>query len=449
MKQSKLLMVALGVACLAALAVQALAQGVMILKSFPADSGRGYYRDMPDGSGAVGPEHVVDFDGLNVVVHDKATGRVLKRMTQVEFWSKVEPANTLVPPQPDSPRMLYDPVSSRWIAVLLSEHKGHQYLAVSTSVDPTKPWKGGQLSKEKQQLLLKIGVDRNGFYMTINSGEDCIVIPKADLIAPGGPDLANMVIFHNLALEALPATDFNPAKAPDAPEVLLNKEFGDDCGKLFLYKVTWKGKTPSISDQQVIPLSKNYRTRAQVRGLMAAAQPAPGDIIRTDAGRRTDSVYPYGDSVYGVNCARLSDESRQGILWYQVRVSDGKLLQEGYVYDPNCDYFNPTLAVDQDGNVGISCTKSSATEFPSAYVLMHAKGDAPNTMRKPVVAVPGTTYFRVEKPKALGLDWGRYSVTCIDPSNPRLFWTCQEYAGSEVPGQWCTAWVSFQLEPTK
>jgi hypothetical protein len=38
-----------------------------------------------------------------------------------------------------------------------------------------------------------------------------------------------MAVFHNLALEALPATDLNPRKAPDAPQVLLNKEFGDDC----------------------------------------------------------------------------------------------------------------------------------------------------------------------------------------------------------------------------
>jgi hypothetical protein len=281
--------------------------------------------------------------------------------------------------------------------------------------------------------------------MTVNFGEDCIVIPKADLIASGGPELTKMVTFHNLPLEALPAKDFNPAKASDAPAVLLNKEFGDDCGKLFMHKITWNGKTPSISHVQVIPLSKNYRTRARVRGLMAAVQPSPGDVIRTDAGRRTNSVYPYGDSVYGVNCARLSDESRQGILWYQVRVSDGKFLQEGYVSDPTCDYFNPTLAVDSDGNVGISCTKSSATEFPSAYVMMHAKGDAPNTIRKPVPAVTGTTYFRVDKPGALGLDWGRYSVTWIDPSDPGLFWTCQEYGGSGVPGQWCTSWIAFAL----
>ncbi len=445
MKRIHLSIVGLVIPILAGPAGQSPAQDVTVVKSFPADSDHGYYRAMPDGSGAVGPEHIVTFDGLNVIFHDKATGRILKKMTQVEFWSTVEPANALVPQQPDSPRMLYDPVSGRWLAVLLSEHKGHQYLAVSTSSDPTKPWKGVQLSKEKQQLLLKIGVDKNGFYMTINSGEDCLVVPKVDLVAPAGPDLTNMVVFHNLSLEALPATDFNPAKAPDAPEVLLNKEFGDDCGKLFMYRITWKGKTPSISDQQVVPLSKNYRTRAQVRGLMAAVQPQPGDIIRTDAGRRTGSVYPNGDSVYGVNCARSSDESRQGILWYQVRVSDGKLLQEGYVYDPTCDYFNPTLAVDRDGNVGISCTKSSATEFPSAYIMMRAKGDEPNTMRKPAPVVPGTTYFRVDKPGVLGLDWGRYSVTWIDPSDPRLFWTCQEYAGSEAPGQWCTAWVAFQF----
>ncbi len=449
MKHIKLLMAALAVAIVAGLPVQSRAQGVTVVKSFPADSDRGYYRDMPDGSGSVGPKHIMDFDGLNVVVHDKATGNVLLKKTQKEFWASVEPANTLVPPQPDSPRLLYDALSDRWFAVLLSAHQGYIYLAVSTSSDPTKPWKGVALTKEKQQLLLKIGVDKNGFYITLNFGEDCITIPKSDLIAPGGPDLTHMAVFHDLALEALPATDLNPGKAPDSPQVLLNKEFGDDCGKLYMYKIAWKGQNASISQQQVIPLSKNYRTHARTRGLMAAVQPPPGDIIRTDAGRRTVSLYAHRESVYGCNCAKLSDESRHGILWYQVRVSDGGLLQEGFVYDPSCDYFNPTLAVDEAGNIGMSCTKSSATEFPSAYIMMHAAGDAPGTMRKPVLAVAGTTYFRVAKAGPLGLDWGRYSVTCIDPSNPRLFWTCQEYANSTVDGQWCTAWTSFQLEPPK
>jgi hypothetical protein len=33
-----------------------------------------------------------------------------------------------------------------------------------------------------------------------------------------------MAVFQNLALDVSPASDWNPQKAPDAPEVLLNKE---------------------------------------------------------------------------------------------------------------------------------------------------------------------------------------------------------------------------------
>ena len=118
MKLIKLLKAALGVPILAGLAVQSLAADITIVKSFPGDSDKGYYRDMPDDSGAVGPDHVVDFDGLNVVVHDKKTGAILLKQTQNEFWASVEPVNTLLPPQPDSPRLLYDPTCGRWIAVL-------------------------------------------------------------------------------------------------------------------------------------------------------------------------------------------------------------------------------------------------------------------------------------------------------------------------------------------
>jgi hypothetical protein len=101
--------------------------------------------------------------------------------------------------------------------------------------------------------------------------------------------------------------------------------------------------------------------------------------------------------------------------------------------------------VDRDGNVGIGCTRTTATEFPSVYVTIHAAGDPPGTVRKPVRAVPGTTYFRVTKPNKFGSQFGNYSSTCIDPTNPGVFWTCQEYADSTTPDQWCTAWAAFKL----
>ena len=81
----------------------------------------------------------------------------------------------------------------------------------------------------------------------IHTLHDCIAIPKEDLLAAGGPGLANLATFKRLEHDSFPATDLNPEKAPSDPVVILNKEFGNDCGKLCMYKITWQGKTANIS----------------------------------------------------------------------------------------------------------------------------------------------------------------------------------------------------------
>jgi hypothetical protein len=173
----------------------------------------------------------------------------------------------------------------------------------STTSDPTAPWKGVKFPTPPHNYGAKAGLDKNGFYLTLHNGHErtheahtCSAIPKADLIASNGPDLSHLQAFPGLEIESFPATDLDPDKAPDAPEVLLNKEFGNVAGKLYMYRITWSGTQASISDVQTIALSRTY------------------------------------------------------------------------------------------------------------------------------------------------------STTCVDPSNPRLLWTCQEYANSTVDRQWCTAWVAFQRE---
>src|SRR5277367_3662828 len=74
----------------------------------------------------------------------------------------------------------------------------------------------------------------------------------------------------------------------------------------------------------------------------------------------------------------------------EIRASDGALLQEGFVDDPNCDYLAPSLAVDAYGNIGLGCSRSSETEFPSVYVMVHSANDPMNAMRPPVLAAKGT-----------------------------------------------------------
>jgi hypothetical protein len=427
--------------------------GVTILTTFPGDSGPGP-KDAPDVSGAVGPNHVVDFNNAHVVIHDKKTGKVIRRMTQTEFWKAANPAFDF--PKLNDPRLLYDPLSRRWFAVIAELKKlSVGYLAVSESSDPTKGWKAIKLPMEPTDPGMKLGVDRNGLYIAfyVITGDTHTMmsvhaIPIADAIAPDGPSLAHLQTFSKLEIECFPATDLNPNKAPDAPAILLHHEFGNSFSKMFMYKITWAGKTASISKMQTIPLSKTYIIPNGGSLKNRAAQPAPGEMLRADEGRRTLCVYQHGGSLFTCNEAKRTIDSRCGVFWCEVRAKDGVLLQEGFVDAPDCDYLVPSLAVDAAGNVGLACTRTSAKEFPSVYVMMHAAKDPPNTMRPAVLAAKGTTVFSSNRPSKYGLAWGNYSSTCVDPSDPTVLWTCQQYATSSAPGQWTTCWVAFK-QPVK
>jgi hypothetical protein len=436
----------LGLLAVAGASVPARAADVEVVSSFEGNKGPGW-KAAANVMGAVGPRHVVDFTVGGFTVHDKATGKVLRHLSQRAFWNQVEPAKA-IDPQKDAndPWMVYDPLSERWFATVAGTDPADSFLAVSASSNPTKAWKGVKLPLPRIDPGLKIGVDKNGLYISCANGAsntkealDLYVIPKADAIAPDGPVLTRAQTFPKLVYAAFPAVDLDANKGANAPAILLNNEFGGPtCSKLYLYKITWRGPKASISEAQTIPLSKIYQTPR-----MEGIQPEGGVKLVEAGGRRNNCAFVRGGSVFACNGAKRTAGSRPGILWYEVRIRDGALLQEGLVDDPDCDYLYPSMAVDRRGNIGIGCTWTSATEFPSVCVMMHGVGDPAGTMRPPVIAVKGTTGF-----KYLGVtatNFSNYSTTCIDPSAGDLLWTYQGYANSAVDRQWCTAWAAFKL----
>jgi hypothetical protein len=437
--------------CCSLVPAMALAQDVTVLTSFPGDSGPGP-KDNPDNTGGVGPSHVVDCTDANIVIHDKKTGKVLRRRTQTEFWKDAEPGFTL--PKLNDPRMTYDPLAERWYTVVQAQDATpYGFLAVSRSSDPTQGWRGVRLPMEPANLGMKLGFDKNGIYVTfiVMTGDThtmhgCLAIPKAEAIVADGPRLAHAQSFTDLEIESFPATDIDPNKPADAPELILNREFGNSFSKMYLYRLTWSGKTATLSKARIIPLSRTYQSpnAASMRG--RARQPAPGDRVRADEARRTTCVYAHGGSIFSCNAAKDTLDSRCGIFWCEIRASDGALVQEGFVDAPDCDYLVPSLAVDANGNIGLGCTRTSETEYPSVCVMMHAAGDPKNTMRPPVLAARGTTVFSSSRPGKYGLGWGNYNSTCVDPSDPTILWTYQEYATSKVPSRYTTCWAAFKLK---
>lgn len=424
-------------------------KNLSVLSTFPGDKGPGT-KALPDNVGGVSDEHVVDFTSANFLVHDKKTGKVVLEKAQPAFWEELGFAGIA---RPNDPRILYDSLSKRWIATLANDAEHKLFLAVSTTSDPTKPWKAVQTPFESPDFGFRMGVDKNGFYgCWWNHNQDthtmmtACALRKEDLIAPSGPNLAGVQIFKDLEIESFPATDLNPTKAPDAPAILLNREFGNAFKKLYMYKITWSGKQASISKMQTISLSTKYESPNATSHKMSAAQPPPGGRLRGDEARRTTCVYAHGSSVFTCNGAKRTLESRCGIFWCEVRVSDGAVLQEGLVDDEQCDYVIPTLAVDAKGNIGLGCTRSSETEFPSVYVMVRGANDPKGTMRPAVLSVKGTTVYSPKAAAPHGIPWGNYNSTCIDPADGLVFWTSQQYSISDTPGQWSTCWTAFKAE---
>ncbi|GIX04575.1 MAG: hypothetical protein KatS3mg114_0444 [Planctomycetaceae bacterium] len=426
--------------------------GVIIVTSFLGNKGPGW-KDSIDVAGAVGPRHIVGFDVAGFTVHTKEMGSVVKRLSPREFWDQVHPSGTLVPvAQPNDARILYDPLSERWFACAAGTIEPDCFLAVSTSSDPTNPWNGARLPLPRFNPYMKMGVDRNGLYICsyslaqdLRKGMICYAIPKQDAVAERGPVLGRAQTFTGLYMSTMPATDPDPCKPRDAPAVLLANEYLEGtCSELYLYRINWSGQQASITEAQTVRLHRTYLVPDNSTPQMEAVQPIPGPRLRAGGGgRRIDSAFVRNGRIYGCNGAKRAPDSRPGVLWYEVRISDGALLQEGFVDSPDRDYIFPSIAVDSRGNIGIGCTGTSASEFPSVYVMMRAATDPPNTMREPVLAVPGTTAYRSDGMPAV--NWSHYSTTCVDPSSPDILWTYQAYACSDLNRVWCTAWAAFQL----
>ena len=196
--------------------------------------------------------------------------------------------------------MTYDPLVGRWYTVVQAQTgPPYGFLAVSTSTDPTQGWKGVRLPMTPANLGMKLGFDKNGVYITyiVMTGDTHtmhggLAIPKADAIAASGPDLAHIQLFVNLEIESFPATDIDPNKSVDAPEIFLNREFGNHFSKMYLYRVTWSGNKATISQAQSIPLSRTYQSPNGSSLKNQAIQPAPGGRLRADEcdGRRVSTL---------------------------------------------------------------------------------------------------------------------------------------------------------------
>ena len=63
-----------------------------------------------------------------------------------------------------------------------------------------------------------------------------------------------------------------------------------------------------------------------------------------------------------------------------------------------------------------------------------------------IIAARGTAIYSSDIGNKAACGWGNYNSTCLDPSDPTMIWTYQEYATSGAVNVWDTCWVAFKLK---
>jgi hypothetical protein len=401
----------------------------------------------PDTMGAVGKAHVVELTNAGYAVYRKSDGALVQDGNGLlaDFWvnAGVTPVGVAF-----DPRVLYDASSERWFAVSIDGlpvpgvplPATNRYLvAVSNSADPTAGWTGFAIESDATGAswadFPMLGMDSEGLYVGAvrvavangaNLGPSLLVIPKADLLA-ASPSVTNATLFANLSPNW---TGFLPHPVVNLDGTGLPAGFlnGGASSFGFVQSTELVGpiEAPALMPSEFIsvpPLDQGAP--------FLAAQ--PGDKLDLDAGDRRFSANPVqvDGSIWTAQSTLV--DGRVAVRWSEFDAATNILLQSGDVTDPVLDLYYPSIAVNELGQVVIGMSGSSETDFAGAYAIVGETLGGITTFGDVVLLQAGLADYENTYPI---LDpelnrWGDYSATVVDPSDPRRFWTFQEYALAE------------------
>ena len=119
---------------------------------------------------------------------------------------------------------------------------------------------------------------------------------------------------------------------------------------------------------------------------------------------------------------------RAGIRWAEVRSASGDsgwaLFQDGtYAPADGIERWMGSIAQDQDANIALGYSATSAGLFPSVRYTSRMAGDAPGTMPGGEVSCHEGTGAQISSSNR----WGDYSSMSVDPVDDCTFWFTQEY----------------------
>jgi hypothetical protein len=398
----------------------------------------------PDSQVAAGPNHVFEAINTDGLIFDKAGNRVKGPFDLGQFFGVADNFDS-------DPRIAYDAAAGRWYVSMISfdsptstcVNAGQWDLAVSESSDPTGAFVVYHFPTTIAATGLlaasfpdfdglgfsddKIVLSGNAFDCAGQSyrGNEFVVFNKADVMS------GSMTHTSFFPPDQDPSTfAIRPAKSRSSTSTLfMGSAFSSD---LTLYSVTG---IPGIDAGAQV--SQAHATITPLVDPPNAIQKGSNARVTTNDSRLLDAVYRDDNIWFSATdaCIPTGDSMTRSCLRYiAVNTADMSVVQDFDFGTASTYYYYPAIELDSADDLISPFTRSSSSEFPSAYFAVQLSTDPTDSLQSPQLIHAATTSYS-------GSRWGDYSGAGVDPSDESQVWLNGEITSGVGNGNWGT-WIA-------
>ncbi len=391
----------------------------------------------PDPTIAVGPNHVMVLtnNGVGIRIYDKK-GVLLKSISSSSWWSAVWPS------QSGDPQIFYDHFSSRWVMLFMQVDDvaltGGNLIAYSDDDDPFGTWYMYRLDTKLHGTVAsntwgdypQMGFDEQAIYVmtrcfSFGGGFNYTkirIISKAEFYSSNaGPltykDIWDITIPNSSTRPDVIHPSFQYTPSGEHYLLFANRSGGNTYS---FYKITNPITSPVLTGVNIsVPFYGNTPNANQLGGGTPLIE-ANGSHMKTAPVFRDGYLYAthsIRNSVY---------PNYSSIKYVKIDVASNTVVESGELGADRYFYLYPAIAVDKDGNVAITCSRSSDFEYIGSYFTTRRANDPPGlgsstTLQEGLgnyIITFGGTRNR----------WGDYLGAFLDPSDEYSFWMVSEFA---------------------
>lgn len=402
----------------------------------------GYRYAPPDTDGAIGVNNFVEFINGGFAVYNRNGTLAAPAMSDSQFWTNAGASSTLVNQGLSDTRIKYDPASQRWIATEIT--LGTNYLnnsvliGVSATSNPLGAWSSTSYLAPAGKFAdyPTLNVDANAVYIGSNNftttsyaGVTLTSIPKASLLA-ATPTTTGAAMF----------TQTNSAMGftPQAPT-----NYGTGYTGTNVVSIS----ATAYNQAQITPLNNTGAAGATLGTTTTVAvtydsqssparQPDGSRNIDTLDDRFSGTIYQVGNKIYAANTIANPNQDSSAVHWMVFDATLGTVLQEGLITDGANDLYQPSIAVNENGDVVIGYNESGANMNISTFAAVGSfQGGVLSFTGQMLLYTSAVNNYTDGFASTNPDRWGDFSTTMVDPTNSSIFWTIQEVAmGSDIWG---------------